>query len=306
MSEQQDRLIRATAANGRIRVVAVSTTQTSLEASRRHQLSPAATAALSRAMGAALLMASSMKPRQSRVSLRLSGDGPLGTVCADAGQDGTVRGFVGFADALGTLNGQPTFAVEEVVGRRGFLQVMRDVGYGEPFSSTVELVAGDVCADVAWYLAASEQTYSRLLLGECFSTGTDVPTLQCSAGVLFQVLPGRRPMEEVIRELQTQITEETALPLARNGTLDLEAMLGHLLGPLEWQLLPLGRDVRFQCRCSFERVLGALKMLGESELQDMLLKDEGAEATCHFCAEIYRANAQQLGILIEELRQERV
>ncbi|NJK35860.1 MAG: Hsp33 family molecular chaperone HslO [Oscillatoriales cyanobacterium SM2_2_1] len=306
MPEQQDRLIRATAANGRIRVVAVSTTQTSQEASRRHQLSPAATAALSRAMGAALLMASSMKPRQSRVSLRITGDGSLGTVCADAGQDGTVRGFVGYPDAPVPLNDQGELAVAEAVGRNGFLQVMRDVGYGEPFSSTVELVAGNVSADVAWYLAASEQTYSRLLLGEIFTSQGGMAVLQHSAGVLFQVLPGRRPMEEVIRELQAQVTEESHLPDAMAQAQDLEGLIGRLLGPLEWQPLPLGRDVRFQCRCSFERVLGALKMLGESELQDMLLKDEGAEATCHFCAEIYRANSQQLLALIDELRQERV
>ena len=29
-------------------------------------------------------------------------------------------------------------------------------------------------------------------------------------------------------------------------------------------------------------MLGALKMLGEAELQDMIEKDDGAEATCHF------------------------
>ncbi|MEQ8958682.1 MAG: Hsp33 family molecular chaperone HslO, partial [Coleofasciculus sp. C2-GNP5-27] len=58
--------------------------------------------------------------------------------------------------------------------------------------------------------------------------------------------------------------------------------------------------------CSFDRVLGALKMLGEAELQDMIEKDEGAEATCHFCREVYQASGDELAQLIEDLRAESV
>jgi molecular chaperone Hsp33 len=52
-------------------------------------------------------------------------------------------------------------------------------------------------------------------------------------------------------------------------------------------------------------MLGALKMLGEAELQDMIEKDDGAEATCHFCNEIYHTDSDQLAQLIEDLREER-
>jgi molecular chaperone Hsp33 len=52
--------------------------------------------------------------------------------------------------------------------------------------------------------------------------------------------------------------------------------------------------------------LGALKMLGEAELQDMIEKDEGAEATCHFCGEIYQASGDELAKLIDDLRAESV
>ncbi len=43
-------------------------------------------------------------------------------------------------------------------------------------------------------------------------------------------------------------------------------------------------------------------MLGEAELQDMIEKDGGAEATCHFCNEVYKANSDQLTELIGDLR----
>ena len=51
-------------------------------------------------------------------------------------------------------------------------------------------------------------------------------------------------------------------------------------------------------------MLGALKLLGIEELTDMIAVDEGAEAVCHFCNEVYRADSAQLLKLIEELKAE--
>jgi molecular chaperone Hsp33 len=34
----------------------------------------------------------------------------------------------------------------------------------------------------------------------------------------------------------------------------------------------------------------------------MIEKDKGAEATCHFCGEVYQASSDELAQLIEDLR----
>ena len=68
--------------------------------------------------------------------------------------------------------------------------------------------------------------------------------------------------------------------------------------------LPEVQLLRFQCNCSYQRVLGALKLLGEAELQDMIEKDDGAEATCHFCGEVYQASSDELAQLILDLKAE--
>jgi molecular chaperone Hsp33 len=47
-----------------------------------------------------------------------------------------------------------------------------------------------------------------------------------------------------------------------------------------------------------------LKLLGVDELQDMIEKDNGAEATCQFCGEVYQASSEHLSQLIVDLRQE--
>ena len=77
-----------------------------------------------------------------------------------------------------------------------------------------------------------------------------------------------------------------------------------LLGDMSLNIFPETQMLRFHCACSFERVLGALKMLGEAELEDMIAKDDGAEATCDFCGTVYQASSTHLAQLITDLQAE--
>jgi len=47
------------------------------------------------------------------------------------------------------------------------------------------------------------------------------------------------------------------------------------------------QEIEFKCRCSRERSLGAMKMLGKKELKDILEKDKKAELVCEFCKNKY-------------------
>jgi molecular chaperone Hsp33 len=296
-----DQLIRATAADGGIRAVGVITTRLTEEARQRHDLSYVATAALGRTMTAGLLLVSSMKRTESRVNLRIKGDGPLGGVLADAGLDGTVRGYVDNPRVELPPNARGKLDVGGAIGE-GFLYVVRDMGSGYPYSSTVELVSGEIGDDVANYLVTSEQTPSALIVG----VFVEPSGVTAAGGLLLQILPKAARDEALVEVLESRVESLAGFtPLLQAGK-TLPQIFEELMGDMGLEIFPEIQMVRFHCGCSYDRVLGALKILGESELRDMIAKDEGAEATCHFCNTVYQATNGELKQLIEDLRLERV
>ncbi|MBD1936204.1 Hsp33 family molecular chaperone HslO [Microcoleus sp. FACHB-68] len=293
-----DQLIRATAAEGGIRAVGAITTRLVEEARQRHKLSYVATAALGRTMSSGLLLASNMKRAESRVNIRIIGSGPLGGILVDAGLDGTVRGYVDNPEVELPPNSQGKLDVGGAVGSDGYLYVVRDVGYGYPYSSTVELVSGEIGEDVAHYLMTSEQTPSALVVG----VFVGAQGVTASGGILLQVLPKAASDEALVQTLESRIASLSGFtPLLQAGN-TLPEIFEQLLGDMGLQILPEIQMVRFHCSCSPDRFLGALKMLGEAELLDMIEKDDGAEATCHFCGEVYQASRDELAQLIGDLK----
>lgn len=280
-------LLRAIAAEGAILACATVATGATEEARRRHGTLPTATAALGRALAAAAMLGSGLKPRQS-VMLRVLGDGPLGPVISESTYDGAVRGYVTNPRVHMPPTASNKLDVGAAVGRSGTLHVTRDLGLRDPYQGSVPLVSGEIGEDLAAYLVASEQVPSAVGVGVLVAPDEGV---LAAGGWMLQVLPGAPAtipayLEERVRALPsvTQMITEGAAP---------EEMLRTALGDLSLSILER-RPVRFACRCSPDKVAEVLAALGQEESRRLLHQEGRVEVRCRFCGERYVLDADQV------------
>jgi len=286
-----DRVARALTADGMVRGLAAVTTDLVEDARARHGTLPTATAALGRALTAALLLGGLLKTDDERVSLQFSGDGPLGGILVDATAEGVVRGFVSRPQTHVAPRGGK-LDVGGALGR-GLLCVMRvPVGEGPPYRSVVPLVSGEIGSDVANYLAGSEQIPSAVALGVFVNPDGRVGA---AGGFLLQAMPGADP--RTVERLEENVgTSPPPSELVRSG-LDARSMLAGLLNGVTTHVLE-EHPVRFACRCNRARVESAILAMGRAEVLDVLAGERRAEVVCEFCAARYVVEEPELRALL--------
>jgi molecular chaperone Hsp33 len=294
---KRDYLVRATAHGGLVRAFAIDATGVVEELKRRHDTIPVVTAAIGRLSTGALLFGAMLKEPDQLITVRIQGDGPAGTLLASANGSGGVRGLVSNPqpDVEQSRNGK--LNVRGAVGTAGQITVTKDLGMGQPYIGTVEIVSGEVGEDLAHYLAVSEQIPSAVGIGVFVNADGSV---DAAGGYLVQLLPGvtdadAERIENVIRELPHPTT------MLRAGESP-EQILGRIFGD-EHQVLER-RDVRFHCPCSVDRAERAIMMLGAEAVAGLI--DEGAErggaeVTCEFCTERYLVPIASLHAILRGL-----
>jgi molecular chaperone Hsp33 len=299
MNINQDRLVRATAADGGIRCMAAVTTNLVAEAARRHETSPTVAAALGRTLTGALLLGSGLK-ELDRLTVQLICDGAVGGITAETNARGEVRGYVRNPEADVPLNAQGKFDVRAVVGG-GMFYVTYESGYEiglykEPYRGSVPIVSGEIGEDFAYYLVKSEQIPSAVMLGVLVRAREDGGWfVEAAGGLMIQVMPGAdEKTVAAIEETVKRTPHVTTLVRAGAQPVDLlRAGLGDV--PFE---VSEERAVSFACSCSYERAVSLISSIERGELETILREDRGAAMTCHFCNETYRLDESALeGIL---------
>ena len=260
-----------------VRIYALCTTNLVQEAATRHHTSHLASAALGRAMNGALLLAATMKDNE-RIALRLKGDGPIGEVVADA--EGThVRGYVGDPDVFLPLkNGK--LDVGGAIGS-GNIIVTRYLQNAEPFTGYAELVDGEIASDLTNYLYTSEQTPSSVALGVLVNKEGQVIA---SGGYFIQAMPGCA--EETLAQLEENISLTPYVTQLLELGYTPEKMIETIARGLDVTIQE-SIELSYKCRCSREKILGALATLGQEDISAMS-QDEETEVHCQFCNEIAR------------------
>ena len=290
-----DQLVRAITAGGAVKAVAVTTRELTERARNIQRSLPAATAALGRTLAAASMMGSALKEDAASLTLQIKGGGPLGTILAVSDPQGCVRGYVQNPQVDLPLRPDGKLDVGGAVGSGGTLTVIRDLGMGEPYTGSVELLSGEIAEDLAAYFAESEQVPTACALGVL--VGLD-QSVTAAGGYLIQLLPGAG--EDVISQIEAGVKKLGPVSAALDRGLDAEGLLREVLDGFELDILQT-HPVEYRCACSRDRVVRALISLGRQELREMIEEQGQAELSCQFCDKVYRFSREELEEILAQM-----
>lgn len=290
-----DYIVKSLAFDGEIRAYAALTTESVQEAQTRHYTWPTASAAMGRTMTATLLMGSMLKGEQ-KLTVTVDGKGPIGRIIADADAEGNVRAYVDKPQTHFPLNEQGKLDVRRAVGTDGSIQVVKDVGMKDYFSGASPIVSGELGEDFTYYFATSEQIPSSVGLGVLVNPDNSI---KAAGGFIIQVMPGAQ--DETVTKLENAISNMQPVSKLIEQGLTPEGILNEILGEDNVQILET-MPAQFECNCSHEKFLNAIKGLGEAEVQDMIKEDHGAEAVCHFCGNKYSYSEAELEELLASMQ----
>lgn len=286
ISTEADHILHITLAEGMVRGLLVTGSQTVQEAQRIHLTTPAATAALGRTLMGTAMLSSMLKEENASVTVTISGGGPIGKILC-VGDRESVRGTVDVPHLEIPLRMDGKLFVGMAVGTNGRMSVVKDLGLKNPYVGQVTLQSGEIAEDFAHYFLQSEQTPSLVSLGVLVAGDA----VLAAGGVLLQPLPGCPSgiIDEL--ELRSPLFGEISRELAHEPMETLMKAWFNDLSPVVLESTPLS----YRCHCSRERMEKTLIALGKEELTHMIEDDiDGAELHCHFCKAMHHFSTHDL------------
>lgn len=292
-----DYMIRATAAQGKIRAFAAATRDLAEEARQRHNTSPVVTAALGRLLTAGVMMGSMMKGDQDKLTLKVEGDGPVKALTVTADSQGQVKGFPAVSQVLLHANAQGKLDVAGAVGI-GVLTVIKDLGLREPYVGTCILTTSEIAEDLTYYFATSEQVPSSVALGVLMEKNN---TVRQAGGFILQLMPDVD--DATITQLEQKIASITSITSMLDQGMAPEQILEYVLGDFSMEILDR-MPVSFRCDCSKEKVRGAIVTLGRKDLEELAFEKEAVEVHCDFCNTSYWFQPEELREMLDAAPEE--
>lgn len=289
----KDKIIRATAKEGMIRIIGGITTNLVSEGSKIHDCTPVAAAALGRMLTAGTLMGTTLKSDKESVTLKINGGGEASGITITAHNDASVKGFIGNPHINRELNEKGKLDVGGAIGKDGLLYVIKDLGLKDPYVGQVPIYSGEIAEDFAYYFTVSEQTPSAVSLGVLVDKDLSI---KAAGGFIIQMMPGADPL---LADLVTYRLEEIPpiTSLISEGK-TIEEILEFIFEGMDLNILD-SIYPEYKCDCSREKVEKALISIGKTDLQEIYDEGKSEEIVCNFCNTKYSFTTQDIGTLLK-------
>ncbi len=280
-----DTLWRGLTRDGQARLLVVRATQAAREAAERLESSNDVAKLIGEFLVGALLIRSTLNPEE-RLQLFVNHEGPVGQLIVDVWDNGGIRAYVKHSH-------EETATFGFLVGA-GVLQVSRSRTFNRQAHQTSVALQGDSVEEfLMHYLLESEQILSLLRIEVIADQGK----IQSALGYIVQLMP------EGTREDLAQITANLdalhKLQIGMNmDDPDGRQWAEQLLRGFTWDQCAR-EQVRYQCRCSEDRILAMLSSLPRADIADLAAGVEPLEMTCDYCRTKYNIRPAQVAMLLE-------
>lgn len=283
-----ENVVRYISKDGSVVAYGIDSTEIVGKAERIHKTSAVVTAALGRLLTAASLMGISLKSEKASVTLRIKGNGPIGSIVAVSDAAGNVRGYAENKYVEIPLSKRGKLDVGTAVGKDGTLTVIKDLGLKEPYVGQIKLVSGEIAEDVTSYYGISEQIPTVCALGVLVNPDLSV---KCSGGFIIQLLPGSG--EKEISQIENNLKDIPVVTTMMESGCTPDDICKRILEGFDPQVLD-GYSCAYNCYCSRSKVEKALISLGRAELEEMIEQGQDIEVGCDFCNKQYCFTTDEL------------
>ena len=282
--QHRDRVVRVMSRNGMFRAAATNISLSVKSAVEKHHLDPVSSYLFGKTMASAVLLSSFLKGEE-RVIVQVDGSGSVRTLFAEALQVGEVRGY-----AVLNQNAPIPETLSEVLGK-GFFKVSKVLyDKSDTVTGIISLVKGDISSELASYFEQSEQIVTSVNLG---ATINDKAEIEHCGGIIVQAMPG------------ASISDIVAVQRSIEDLPSIEELLDDGYSPEEIlkQAIPFEIDivnntpVDFLCRCSLEKFMDNLLVLGKTEIESMK-NEQQYELICKYCNSKYYLSEEDFAIML--------
>ena len=271
-----------------IRGHAVRLARSWLDLREHQQYPPAVQQLLGEAVGAVVLLAATLK-FDGTLTLQLQGKGLVNLLVAQCTHDFKVRAMARH-DPIG---GEAGF--RSLTGDGQIIVTVEATDRASSYQGVVPIEGGSLSESLEAYFVQSEQLPTRVLLAA---------TANVVSGMLVQRLPGeggKQPVDPAALEAAWMKADHAMAALNRTELLedDTESRLVKMFGADAVRLFG-GQEVKFECRCSRERVANLLRSLGAEEVRSVIAEQGACTVTCEFCQKPYKFDAIDVEHLFDE------
>lgn len=283
-------ILKTLAYNKQVRIFFMENTDMIKEICDNKNISNTLKTALGKTVSIGTLISGTLKGNQ-RVSIKVNASNSQHKIFADVDSMGNIRGYISDAflnEPLDTIN---NLSVEELIGDKGYIQVLKDIGMHSVFTGVTDMPYRNIVDDFSYYFKQSEQTDTFFSVNMVYNENNEITLCR---GIMAQLLPGA-PVSLI--DTIKQITFENQLILSNfNDSMNFKEIPHLLFSDIE---IVEQYPVQFLCGCSKEFFYPMLYSLNKEELVDAYKSEKSMEIVCNVCGKKYSFSPQEIKNLVQ-------